>query len=186
MNIIEEDAVERALLIPGATFPNEVSFLYHMALRAPSYSTYVELGTYKGRTLTVLTYAAQNRRSKMVSIDNYQYEEDSCSLEEVRKNLEKNNLENSVRLIEGDSRQRPEDITSVGLLFVDSCHTKKHFDAEMLAWLDRVQKYGVVVCHDYNSPRWLEMTEAIDGWFKNKNYRYLGLERRMIAFQKLF
>lgn len=182
----QEIVVEKAMEIPGATFPKEVAFLYRMALDMPIYSTYVELGTYKGRTLTALAYAAKKRYATVISIDNYQYEEDSCSLAEVEENLMKNELEDLVQLIEGDSSDRPPHIDSVDLLFVDSCHTKEHFDKEMSAWLGCVQQYGIIICHDYNSPRWTEMTGAIDSWFKNKNYRYLGAERRMIAFQKLF
>ena len=153
--MIEREVIAKAMDIPGATFPIEVTYLYRLALQAPRGTTFVELGSYKGRTLTALAYAAQERQAKLVSIDNYGYEEDSCSLLEVQQNLAKNDLGETdyIRLIEGDSRQRPVEIANVGLLFVDSCHTKAHFDAEMSTWLEAVCKDGIIACHDFNSPR---------------------------------
>ncbi|MGK2951701.1 MAG: hypothetical protein ACSLEZ_04835, partial [Thiobacillus sp.] len=59
----EAEVVKRAMSVPGATFPQEVAFLYRLARQAPKGAVLVELGTYLGRTLVALAAAAQERNA---------------------------------------------------------------------------------------------------------------------------
>lgn len=178
-----------SLTIPGMTTKEELEFLYEIAIQVSLHAQLVELGTYLGRTLSILAFAARLRESQLLSIDNYSYDE-KCSLDKVRNNLigagfEKELSSQKIILLDGDSRSKPNFIREIDFLFIDSHHFKSHFDAEMQTWLDSVKQGGFIVCHDYTSPTWLEMTAAIDGWFKNNNYQKLGFVRRLIAFKKL-
>lgn len=175
--------------VPGATFPQEVAFLYRLARTAPKGAVLVELGTYLGRTLVALAAAAQERNAAVVSVDNYTYPE-PCSAEAVANNLRAVGLLGQadsppIHLIEGDSRQRPDWLADINLLFVDSHHLRAHFDAEMEAWLGQVPIGGIVACHDYDSPTWLEMTSAIQHWLFTPQFDCLGCHRRLIAFRKV-
>ena len=189
MPIDRLSVAQLGMTVPGLTRLEELTFLYDTAMQAIERSQFVELGTYLGRTLTVLAYVAQIKHSPLLSIDNYSYD-NRCSLAQVRANLIEVGMEKSLEkgkivLVDGDSRQRPGTLTDIGLLFVDSLHTRQHFDAEMNVWLGAVRQNGIVICHDYNSPTWLEMTGAINHWLINKHYERLGVARRLIAFRKL-
>ena len=183
------DVTELALTVPGLMKLEELGFLYDTAMQATVGEYIVELGTYLGRTLTVLAYVSLVTHKKLISIDNYSYDA-RCSLGKVRANLisvgvGKQLDKGSIVLLNEDSRQRPDSVTNIGLLFVDSLHTRQHFDAEMTAWLGHVEIGGVIICHDYDSPTYLEMTGAIDHWLRTKRYQFLGTARRLIAFRKL-
>jgi len=184
----EHAIIERAMSIPGASFPAELGWLYQLAMQAPAGMWFVELGTYCGRSLGVIAAAAAHRRGHVLSIDNYDpfdCQPRGRTPKVVRTHLEEVGLwDKHITLLQGDSRERPPDIDEVGMLFVDSEHTQIHFDAEMRAWLPYVVPAGIVACHDYNSPRWLEMTVAIQHWLFTSAFEHLGCERRTIAFRR--
>ena len=139
----------------------------------------------------MLAFAAQAKQKRLLSIDNYSYDT-KCSLAKVVANLNRVGFNPAISdgrivLLESDSREKPVApvVDQVSLLFVDSDHFRRQFDTEMQVWLDSVVPGGIVACHDYNSPTWLEMTGAIDQWLKNRHYRQIGLARRLIGFEKL-
>ena len=185
----ENEIVNRAMEIEGATFPEEVRYVYQLARQGIHETFFVELGTYQGRTLSAIAHAANETKSIVVSIDNYQYDEPgsfSSSVEIVQNNLTIAGVPThmDVRYVDGDSRIVPDFVDVVGFLFVDSTHTRAHFNAEMEVWLPHVVPGGIIACHDYESPTWLEMTGVIKAWFDNKRFKYLGLGRRVIGYRK--
>jgi predicted O-methyltransferase YrrM len=187
--VTEEDVIKLALAVPGMMREEELRFLWRLAMQAQAGSQFVELGTYLGRTLVVLGHVAQRRGKYLTSIDDYSYDE-RCSCAKVRENLIAAGLAAAldsaqIVLIEGDSRQKPAELVDIGLLFVDSDHFSTQFDQEMTAWLGSVRPGGVIVCHDYDSPTWLEMTGAIQRWLFTPQFARLGLVRRLIGFRKL-
>jgi hypothetical protein len=177
--------------IPGQTTRAEVEFLHKVACFAPLAGAFVELGTYHGRTAAALCWATPWREA-IVTIDDYSCREgtgEHPTPEGVLENLagiddKQRSLRGTrkARVLRGDTRFVPKGTDAVSLLFVDSEHTRAQFDAELAVWLPLVVARGIVVCHDYGSPTWLEMTEAITSWLGG--WERIGLVRRMIAFRR--
>ena len=183
------DIFSEAMNIPGATTLDELKFLSNMVKKVgpepeSRQNRFVELGTFMGRSLAVIAHYAKQFNGYVYSFDDYQSNQ-KANLTKVRENMERLGLRDNVLTLSIDTKIRPKTMINIDFLFVDTTHTKEHFDIEMSQWLPVVRRDGIIVCHDYNSPRWVEMTGAIDSWFRNKNFKFLGQERRMIAFQKL-
>ena len=178
--------IEKAMTIPGATTEQHLNFLYELAITAPQ-EPMVELGSYLGRSLSVLSHAAKKVGTQLISIDNYTPEDwapETRTLADIRANLKKVDAWGKhVRLIRGESTDTHR-IESVGFLFVDSTHTEEHFGAEMKAWLPLLVPEGIIVCHDWDSPRWTEMNNAIRGWLFRKPYDLIGIRGHIIAFRR--
>ncbi len=176
----EDEALRVADLIPGLATEAELRFLYRQAVSAPEGGELVELGTFKGKSLSVLCHAAGRRGQIPWSIDDYSYMV-ACSPQLVGKHLRAYGL--SARVIEGDSREVPAGFERVSFLFVDTHHVAAQITAEMAAWAPLVISGGIVVCHDYEHTKWHEMKTAIDSLFAD-GWERLGQECSMIAFRK--
>jgi len=174
--------IARIMRIPGQTTASELQFLVHLAGIAPLGGRIVELGTYHGRTAAALCLGGG--AANVITIDDYSCREATGGSRptptSVRGNLAALNY--AAQVVCGDSRIVPPGIDRVTLLYVDSEHTRVQFDAEMAAWLPHVVSGGIVACHDYDSPTWLEMTGAVSAWLGR--WGYIGLVRRMIAFRR--
>jgi predicted O-methyltransferase YrrM len=180
MNVLQT-ILSNALSIPGLTTQEECKFLFELALSAPS-GWFVELGSFKGRSGYVLCEAAKRRNDTTVLlIDNFSHHQ-FTNKEILRHNLFEMGF--SPLIVDGDSSVIPKIYPAeqrVGLLFIDSEHTKRHFNKECAAWLPKVASKGVVVCHDYGGPNCPEITNAIDD--NLKKFPRIGLVRRLIAFE---
>lgn len=180
MSVIER-AVKVGMAMPGLITESEVRWLAELCGKAPRKGVvWVELGVFLGRSLSALCVCA-GADVGVVGIDNWTYHV-SCSEEAVRQGLERHGL--AARLVTGDTKIVPDGIERVGFLHVDSHHVAKQFNAEMAAWLPLVPVGGIVACHDYESPRWVEMRPAIDATFR-AGWERLGIVRRMIAFKRM-
>lgn len=172
-------AIETATKIMGLIDEAEIEFLYTSSAQSVKGGDFVELGTYLGRSCSVLCYVAASRGKIPTSIDNYQYRL-TCNENRAWKSISAFGL--NANLVRADSRNVPDGIKNVSALFIDSTHTKEHFSAEAKAWLPHVLSGGVVICHDYSSQEWPEMRPVIDATFQH--WHRIGTAGRMIAFKK--
>lgn len=174
-----EQAVNGALTISGLTTREELEFLYKLVKLAPA-GWIVELGSFRGRSGFILCTAAKPG-SQVLLIDNFSHH-DYTDKELLRTNLFE--MGYTPLIVDGDSSVIPPFFprdASVGLLFIDSEHTKGHYNAECDAWLPRVVSGGIVASHDYGGPHCPEITAAIDS--QMKPFKKIRLVRRLIAYQ---
>jgi len=192
-SLTEDHVAKAAMSVAGLCAEPEVRHLYRLALQAPPGLPMVELGTCEGRTTLVLCAAAQQLGSKVITIDNYTFEDPwtkhryapEVHAAQVREMLAAYGCEAEVMI--GDSADVPDGVDEIGLLFIDSEHTAERFSMELGAWLPLLVKDGIAAFHDYNQPTWVEMTPAIDEVFRScpQDWEFLGLEIWLIGFRRL-
>jgi len=174
-------ALKVAEKITGLTTTEEAEFIFRCATQSVAGGEFVELGTYLGRSCSVLCHVAAGRGLIPTTIDNYLYRLEN-NAHETWRNLVAYGL--NANVIHGYTTDIPDGVKAVSVLFVDSTHTAEHFAKEMAAWLPLVKKGGVVICHDYSSPEWPEMRPAIDSQFA-RGWKALGTSGRAIGFKRL-
>jgi len=190
---MENRTMGAALSVGGICSEEELEFLHKLGLSAPRGEMFVELGTYQGRTAAILCGAAEVISSQVVTIDSYGAEtHDDPSLEAEEYALKvKNTLADLgfyPRVIIGDSAVVPDDIHSIGLLFIDTEHTRERLYKELDVWLPLLVQDGILAFHDYNEPGTKAiMTPAIDERIRNKpnEWECLGIARWLIGFRRL-
>lgn len=190
--LAEDDAIAMALTVHGLCCDEEIRFLYRIALKAPEELPLVDLGTYQGRTAAIL--AATGRL--VITIDNYASDplfksQPSVRPEEHAQQVADRlaSLKLKVRVVLGDSAVIPfDDLEQIGLLFIDSKHTRERLYKELDAWLPLLVKDGILAFHDYGEPgHGPVMTPAIDERIRNKTdeWEFLGLANWLIGFRRL-
>lgn len=172
------DAIMR---IPGATTRGEVDWLVKLAGMAPTGGVLVDLGTYNGRSAAALAMGAPQHR--VVTVDDYSHRDDTkSSSTKTWGYMTELKCQMRVEVVQSDTRLVPPNVGRVALLYVDSNHTRAHFDAEMEAWLPRLVPGAIVAAHDYQSWHWPEITGAVDHWLHE--WARIGQVRYLVAHRR--
>jgi len=122
-----------------------------MVDKFPDGSCFVELGVFKGRSMYYLLREIRNKDKniKVYGIDHYKdmsrsfYKETLFNLSEFQ----------NYQIICQDSilASRQFENDSIDFIFIDAGHTYGEVRLDILAWLPKVRKGGIMAGHDYNA-----------------------------------
>jgi len=151
----------------------DYSDLYNMASDLYTDGIFVEIGVFKGASLSYLML--KNPNKSVFGVDTFKgdplneneqriIKKDNLDLEKTtRTNLEKLGLKPN--LIVKDSVEAAEDFKdqSCSFVFIDGGHMYSQVCADIKAWLPKVKTGGILAGHDYNSDG---VKRAVDGNLK--------------------
>lgn len=128
-----------------------------MVKRFPSGSSFVEVGVFEGQSLAYLLVEIINakRLIGVTAVDSFEGNEDrkdNAGLKDrFRKNLKP--VEFKYHLMIGNSTIIAEKYynESFDFVFIDADHTYESVKNDILTWLPKVKKGGVIAGHDYFS-----------------------------------
>lgn len=181
--------LDRLSHIKGLQRDGEAVALYAIALNTPVGKPIVELGTFHGYTAGVLAMAAEETNSPVITIDDYAPRPEQrlpahIGAAAVRENLTRAGLH--VAVLQGDSRDVPNVIREVGMLWIDSTHTAEQVEAEMAAWLPLIAPGGIVAFHDYGGASTPQLKGPIDAMFRHSPmWEQIGAFYTVIAFRRI-
>ncbi|MCA9474062.1 MAG: class I SAM-dependent methyltransferase [Nitrospira sp.] len=131
----------------------------------PNFRVFVELGVWKGHSLSFLAARVKHREGvKLYGVDLFERwtrppnEQAAKELPSIYRTYDANLRKAGVRDIVTDLRglswemsDRFED-RSVDFVFVDADHSYESVKKDLLAWLPKIRKGGVFAGHDYCQP----------------------------------
>jgi predicted O-methyltransferase YrrM len=140
----------------------------------PEGGTFVELGCYKGKSTSFIGVEIHKRKRDInfFAIDSFQGATNSTDANEIKAyegiseieesytynvSLIGNKIKTIVSLTD-EAAQYFED-GSVDVLFVDGGHSYEVVKADILAWLPKVKKGGIISGHDFNA--WEGVNKAV-------------------------
>lgn len=134
-------------------------FYRDMVARCPNGGTMVEVGCWKGRSLSCLLVEAKNsgKRLKIIGVDHWKGSAGEPMLLEgaaacdLRAICEENckRAGYPFRLITAESSSA--NVGPVDFVFIDAAHDYESVKADILAWLPCVKPGGIIAGHDANS-----------------------------------
>lgn len=134
-----------------------------MVNKFPSGSSFVEVGVYKGSSLSYLIVEMINNKKifNITGIDSF-VEQDS-SIQILNKNLSK--IIDKFKVIIGDSADTASlfEDKSLEFVFIDANHEYLSVKRDILAWLPKIKEGGVLAGHDY--PAYTGVKQAVDEIF---------------------
>jgi predicted O-methyltransferase YrrM len=154
-------AVEYASYIQGWMRPAELAWLHWQAGRIPKGGTWVEIGSWKGRS-TVATALGLPEGALLVSVENFAGNAGSGVQPDLGLPVPwvKWNLEIAFRMIrelrpdvrwdarETSSAEAARSPYCADAVFIDGEHTYEAAKADILAWRPRLKKGGLLCGHD--------------------------------------
>ncbi len=140
------------------TFPN---FYKEMVTKFQSGSLFCEVGTYSGQSFAYLAVEMinQGKSFNLTACDSYTFNDEKTGeniMDQFIKNMELLPIE--VNIIKGQSWESAElfEDESIYFCFLDADHVYSAVKRDILAWLPKMKKGGIIAGHDYCDPRWWE------------------------------
>jgi predicted O-methyltransferase YrrM len=148
----------------------------------PEGGTFVELGCYKGKSTSFIGVEIHKRKRDInfFAIDSFQGATNSTDANEIKAYEGISEIEESytynVSLIGNkiktivsltDEAAQYFDDSSVDVVFVDGGHSYEVVKADILAWLPKVKKGGIISGHDFNA--WEGVNKAVTEIFGTPN-----------------
>lgn len=165
---------------------------FYEFVASKNYKTFVEVGVWKGHSITYLGSLLNDRNVNIHAVDlwdeTYKTSNDSSAYEckemlydIYKENVKRANLKNdinSIKSLSWEAASKFED-DSVDFVFIDADHSYESVIKDINAWLPKVKKGGIISGHDYFEG--CPVTKAVDELLPNRktfkgNCWYLEIE----------
>lgn len=172
------------------TYPNLYS---NAAKHFESGSKFVEVGSWKGRSVCFLAVEVENSGKKISvdAVDTWLGSEEHLEHEilkedglykEFLKNIEPvRHIVNPIRMTSLEASMLYED-ESLDFVFIDASHKYEDVLDDIKAWYPKVKKGGIFAGHDY--PSWPGVVQAVDEFF-NSIQATLHFDEGCFVYEKL-
>jgi predicted O-methyltransferase YrrM len=173
--------------------------ILHILCNLFNISNYVEIGVHNGSSLSYVVSNDKNIKT-CIGIDLFEntfghYLKDNITYNNTLNNIKKNNKNNEIVLIKGNS-QKKETINNlikilnnnkIDLLFIDGDHTYEGVKKDFINYENLVNKNGFIVLDDYE-PKYPGILKFVEEYIKkNKNYEIIGVyENNELILKKIF
>ncbi len=171
----------------GAFSPEEGKILFNKAMICGENSNIVEIGSYLGKSSSILGQVAKYRNQNLTCIDPFV---DSCGdikrgdMEQAfRANMERLNLDYELLVMKSKDAFEVYD-KEIGLILFDGDHRGFVVEQDMELWLPRVKVGGYALFHDYGGTGWPGVKVAVDK-INKKEFICEGIQQTIIVYKRI-
>lgn len=155
---------------------------YRRVSANPDYKIYVEVGVWKGHSLSFLAQELKPRKGEVeiygVDLFEETYKWDNSDQQDLRKQvpyiydiynrvLEAAEVRDDIIDLKGLSWEMADKFEdgSVDMVFIDADHSYESVAKDISAWLPKIRKGGIISGHDYDNP--CGVKQAVSERFKD-------------------
>jgi predicted O-methyltransferase YrrM len=189
------DTLNRVRDIDGWLSDAQARRLWESAGRVAPPATIVEIGSYRGRSTTILALAAQVGLT-LVAIDPHAGNDrgpqqwhgprdaGEADFRAFHANLDRAGIADRVRHVRAASQSALDAVAGdVALLYVDGAHGYRPAEADLARWSPRVQPGGTLLIHDAFSAVGLTLA-LVRRMFLSGGFRYVGRVRSLAEYRR--
>jgi len=150
------------MIRPYGYFTEAEGEAYSKLVRGIREGTVVELGVFKGLSLSYIIAACQENNNRLVGVDDWRWRKDENVREDFFGWLDSSQYLDAVEIIEKDCVEAVNEFedASLDLVMVDTDHFYEPFKEQAEAWLPKIKPGGIFCGHDYND-RWFKLKRGI-------------------------
>ncbi|NEQ97435.1 MAG: hypothetical protein F6K30_12040 [Cyanothece sp. SIO2G6] len=146
-------ALTKASTVEGYMSTDELTWLYDNA-----YGQSVEMGSYRGRSGTIIGLKLKETGGHLSCIDCF----GDAEYKIFQENIKKSDLLVDVYRMTSVEAVDHFDDHSLDFVFIDSSHEYDDTLEEIIGWLPKVKLDGLLCGHDYNHPEFPGLTRAVN------------------------
>ena len=168
--------------IYGAFSQNESQILYTYANSCLNNSVYVEIGSYCGRSSSILGMLAKDKDCELYCIDSFIT--GAPNVEDVESVFHSNmqRSDTTYNLIKDRSDNAASTFTKdIDFLFIDGDHQYSGVKSDCDLWIPKVKQNAFILFHDYKSS-WEGVKQAVD---ERTELKQIGVFDSLIVTQKI-
>lgn len=148
--------------IVGSFTENEGRAMYDQLSQLPDESIVVEVGSYLGRSASLIGQVAIAKGFEFACVDSFITGYEAQDVEtEFKKHMNRNIVRYELLAMASHRASHLFSDDEINFLFIDGDHRKTGVCSDVDNWLPKVRWPGPVLFHDYNSS-WTGVKEAVD------------------------
>ena len=180
--MIKQDVINNSCMIFGAFSPGEMSVLYDYAIKCGRGANFVEIGSYFGRSSSLLGQVAKENDCHLTCIDIFVTKDQDGKSPKLKfiENMARFDLEYELMEISSDKASEIYD-REIDLLFIDGSHKYEWVKKDCQLWLPKLTPGRFVLFHDYVGS-WVGVKQAVDE--ETAGYKNMGIMESLIVKQK--
>ena len=143
-------------------------------------SPIVELGSYAGKSTSIIAHVVQSYDGKFITVDDFSTED---TREELKRNVERVGGKYELLDMKSDDAVKLFQDESIEMLFIDTVHTYDAVKKDCDLWIPKVKKGFPIFFHDYCS-KYEGVKMAVDERL-GKDLNMLGVDYSLAHTYKL-
>jgi len=185
------DVWNKSGMILGAFSPEEGRVLYEKAMFCGVNALYVEIGSYLGRSSSILGQVANFNSSELICIDPFI---DGCGQlnllpEQMRgifeANMKKVGVKYKLYPMKSEEAEKQLQEIKIDLLFIDGDHRYEGVKTDCRLWFPKVKVGGYALFHDYQGEGWPGVKKAVDEAIKSKQFTSEGIMQSLLVLRRI-
>ena len=182
-----QDVWRKTESIEGAFSPEEGKILFNKAMVCGKNSNIVEIGSYLGKSSSILGQVAKYKNHNLTCIDPFVDGHGDIKRGDMeqafRANMDSLNLDYELLVMR--SKEASEIYKKkIDLTLIDGDHYESGVSLDIQLWLPKIKVGGYALFHDYGGEGWTGVKIAVDRISKEE-FMCDGLQQTLIAYKRI-
>lgn len=179
--------------IPGWLQLDQAKCLHEFAMLAPI-PNYVEIGTYAGRSASVIANVAKERNGYLMCFDFFMRNHKLWGTDDViipdglvyfRDAMEKQGVLDRIITIRGNTENTlPMTKGVFGMVYVDGGHIEKYLSRDLEWVYQHTIPGGYIICHDYTNKDWPDVRICVDNFLAYNHLKIVKQVGSMVVIKR--
>lgn len=182
-----QEVWQKSESIEGAFSPEEGKILFNKAMVCEKGANMVEIGSYLGKSSSILGQVAAYRGHNLTCIDPFVDGHGAIKAKDMEKafrsNMSRFNLDYKLLVMTSQKAGEIYD-KEIGLILVDGNHLEAGVSLDIELWLPKVKIGGYALFHDYGGTGWTGVKAAVDRISKEE-FADDGIQQSLIIKRRI-